>query len=150
MSDPRKVRVRVDPVQGIIEEEVAESKGGMVIDGSSGVSGLSPYSTNSTTQTADATLGAGSGGVQVMSSSTGAVTLTLPDASVSPGMLLTARNGSEHAHILTASQGPSIIADSTTLGDTITMAAQLNASAVLQSDGSAWIVLGSSGSVSIS
>lgn len=151
------IKITLDPVRGVVEENVAAGSSDALPQG------LSPYRLPVTSLSANTTLGADSGGVYVITSSTGgAKTVTLPTAASSPGMLLTFRAGSDDAHIVTASQevvrtqaiafGPQSAPGITgSNGSRLTFPAQgsnhIGAAVGLLCDGKNWLILCGSGSL---
>lgn len=151
------IKITLDPVRGVVEENVAAGSGDALPQG------LSPYRLPVTTLSANTTLGADAGGVYVVTSSTGgAKTVTLPAAASSAGMMLALRGNSADAHIVTASQESSgvrsivwphlgaaanVITGSN--GSRVTFPAVAGVSAALLCDGRNWLIIGGSGSLAL-
>lgn len=80
-----------------------------------------------------------------------AVTVRLPSASLHPGALFAFTNVSAKAHVVTSSDGSSIVFERNAVdvgqGSRLTMAASLTGSAVMFCDGQKFLVLQASGSV---
>lgn len=115
---------------------------------------------SSATRTASATLTSGDVGVTVMSASQGVLTMTLPRASTSAGSIFVLKSASPSAHIITGSQdvGNTIVTNivgaylnvSGVNASAATFPAVTNSSLALMSDGSSWILIGGSGSITFS
>lgn len=88
-------------------------------------------------------------GSLVLSSSTAAVTGTMPDPALMPGSRWIFRAGSAHAHRLTSSLGATTtpFTNGTSKGQRCSLDAAVNSSVVLMSDGANWVVLGNSGTL---
>lgn len=114
----------------------------------------------SQTKTANFTLTAGDAGVLVMSAANGVLTGTLPLASASPGTQFIFRTTSPSAHVLTASVGDGNVfvenrsnpAGNVTGSDgtKLVMPAIVGSSVVLLCDAVNWVVLGGSGTFTLS
>jgi hypothetical protein len=96
------------------------------------------------------------GGVYILSSSTGAVTVTVPDPGRVPGAKFVFRNGSAHAHLITGSvagfasfiKAPGITATGI-LGSRCALENLQNSSVVLESDGFHYIISAGSGTCTL-
>ena len=91
-------------------------------------------------------------GSHVLSSSA-ALTVPMPAAGAVPGSRWVFRAGSVHAHVLTSGSSETTIrpfTDGTDNGGQLAIASVIDSSVVLMSDGANWVVLGGSGSVTIS
>jgi hypothetical protein len=115
--------------------------------------GFSPFPLRGlTTESSNGTLLAGlNAGVTVLSGSA-AITSIMPLAAEALGGLYAVRAGSADAHILTASQetnGTLPFTDGTNNGSRLTLPAIEGSSVSLQCDGVNFIVLGTSGSITI-
>jgi len=95
-------------------------------------------------------------GVYAISSSFGALTVTMPLASAFPGGVYSFRNASVHAHILTGSTealGTRVFAGATTgaaassNGGKLTLSGQVGCSATMISDGANFCVMANSGTL---
>lgn len=87
----------------------------------------------------------GGGGVYTVSGSA-AIGVNLPAEASNAGIDVVVRTASAHAHVLTGSS----ITDGTDVGTELALAAIEGSSVVLKCDGSQYIVLGSSGSITLS
>jgi hypothetical protein len=128
---------------------------GTTVERNSSNKGFSPFPADSVAaQTANATLDAGSCGLNTVSGSAGAITLVLPLAANVPGAKFVFRTTSADAHILTGSQevaGTKVFAvlGAATLGSKLTMPAVVGSSVVVESDGLHYIVNALSGVVTV-
>lgn len=144
------IKITLDPVRGLVEENVAAGSSDALPQG------LSPYRLPVTViHAANATLGADAGGVYVLSASTGgAKTLFLPPVATAAGMHLIVRAGSDDAHVVSASNGGRPIAGlllnlTASSGQRVTLPALAGAAINLTSDGANWHLLVASGSVTV-
>jgi hypothetical protein len=102
--------------------------------------------------TAGATLTPANAGVVTISKTGSAATLVMPLASSCAGAMFTVRSTTAYAHVLTGSQeagGTLVFSDGTSHGSRATLANVAGSSVALLSDGKSFLVLGSSGSVTI-
>lgn len=127
--------------------------GPMQFSGSISVSNFS-HITSVITSSAAITLA--SGGCYVLSSSSGAVTATVPDPGRVPGAKFVFRCGSAHAHLITGSvngfQSFAVTPGITTTGvagSRIALASAQNSSVVLESDGFHYLVSAASGTCTL-
>lgn len=88
-----------------------------------------------------------SAGVKVLSSSSGVITAEMPVASSCAGSQWIFRAGSEHAHVIT---GTTSFTDGTDVGNQIALEATVGCSVVLVSDGLNFVILGNSGTLTLS
>lgn len=132
------------PGSGLTVQGAATITGAVTLSGSmqSSVTAITSHTTSSV------------GGVYTISSSTAAtVAVTLPDPSTVPGSMFIYRNLSADAHTLSSSQ---VTADTFTIcssasnGSRVALTAGIGCSVSMVSDGANYIVIGQSGSLTIS
>ena len=144
------VKTRINSAKGAV---TTLNDTGVSIEANSANYGFSPYKVDSVNAiTSTTTLVPGHAGLTTISSST-ALTLTMPSASLAPGAMFTFRNLSAHAHALTGSQevaGTLVFCDATNHGSKIALSNTVGRSVSLLCDGLSFMVLGSSGSYTIS
>lgn len=148
--------------QGVVESNNAS---GVQLAESTSNAGFMPFPVASaadvdTVSTATKVFAAGEAGIHVLSSSTGAISGTLPLASLAAGGLYTFRCGSAHAHFLSASLetvGTKAIcmrsgsAQATVWnGSKATLEAVVGTSVTLFCDGKSFCIMTASGSVVLS
>ena len=122
-------------------------QGGLGIDADADNTGFSPYQKPVNTAADATTLTAADAGAHVLSGETPVA--TLPTAASVPGTIWTFRRGSSAANI-TGSQevtDTQVFSDGTNNGSRITLGGVTGDSVALMSDGTNFLVIGSSGSV---
>lgn len=128
------------------------SGNGFTVVKNTGNSGFYPYGQASVTNiTANTTFSAGQAGILVLSGDV-ILTGTLPRTEGNYGMMLTIRCGSNHAHALSSSldaQDNLNITNGTAHGNKLTFDNVSGSSVCLLNDGVNWLVLGNSGSLTI-
>ena len=112
---------------------------------------------NSRTRTASATVTSQDVGINILSASQGALTMTMPTAASAPGNLFIFRSTSPSAHVITSSQDTGNVIVHGIIGGAInvtgvnaskvTFPAVAGSSLLLISDGANWVVHGGSGSM---
>lgn len=140
------VSTTIDPTLGVVS--VTDPQGAAA-PGTVTISGLTQAATTLPT---GSTLTPGQAGVVLLGG--GAVSqLVMPLAASSQGEMFVIRSTSARAHFLTGSQeasGTKVFTDGTNNGSKLTLAAVAGSSVAMLSDGVSFIVVGKSGSISIS
>lgn len=115
--------------------------------GSGTNSGYGPFKLTQGTVSSDKTFVVGEAGAHILSGNN-VITGTLPSAASAPGSYWVFRAASVHAHNLSGSGGDQTpFCDQTSQGEVLKVAAAVGSSVALMSDGTNWLVLGASGTL---
>ena len=144
------VKTRLDSSHGVV---TTLNDVGVSIEANVGNQGFSPFKLDTINAiTSAGTLTAANAGLNTVSGSS-AIVSVMPPASAVPGALFTFRNLSAKAHALTGSQetaGTKVFCDGTDSGSKVALSSTVGRSITLLSDGVSFVILGTSGSYTIS
>jgi len=144
------VKTRLDSSQGVV---TTLNDVGVSIEANVGNQGFSPFKLDKVNAiTAAGTLTAANAGLNTIAGGSAVVSI-MPLASAVPGALFTFRNLSAQPHALTGSQetaGKKVFCDGTDSGSKVALSNFVGRSITLLSDGVSFVILGTSGSYTIS